>query len=97
MNKRQKKKQVWLKWIGGSYKSAKQRERQQHEELITFKRKAWVGHLTDKDIENFWFDLSLFPLENIKNGSIFRRRKRRKSKTDFKKSSKALAYCNLKR
>ena len=92
MNRRNKKKQKWLKWIGGDYKSHKQIERQRHEELLTFKHKAWAGHLADDDIKGFWFDLSLAPQEKVKDGSIFfKRRSRRGCKTNFKKVSKALA------
>ena len=92
MNRRNKKKQKWLRYIGGDYKSFKQLERQRHEELLIFKRKAWARHLTDDDIKSFWFDLSLAPIEKVKDGSIFfKRRSRRGCKTDFKKVSKALA------
>ena len=92
MNKRQRKKQRWLKWIGGSHQIAKQRKRKEHEELIAFKRKAWAKHLTNDDIDNFYIDLSLFPQERVKDGSIFvKRRKRRGCKTSFKKINKILA------
>lgn len=90
MNKRKKKKQKYLRWIGGSYRLDKERERKRHEELIIFKQKGRVGHLTKDDIKNFWMkDLDIYPeyIEQI----CSKKRRKRGSKTAYKKSSKALA------
>lgn len=90
MNKRKKKKQKYLRWIGGSYRLYKERERQRHEETIAFKKKGRAGHLTDDDIKNFWIkDLDIYPeyIEKI----CSRKRQPRGSKTAAKKASKALA------
>lgn len=96
MNKRQKKKQLWLRWIGGDYKHYKIVERQRHEQTIAFKKKGRAGHLTDDDIKNFWMKgLEFFP-ESIER-ICSQKRAPRGSKTAFKKASKALAYSPLKR
>lgn len=96
MNKRQKKKQLWLRWIGGDYKHYKIVERQRHEQTIAFKRKGKAGHLTDDDIKNFWIkDLEIFPefIEQI----CSHEKALKVRKTAFKRASKALAYYSLKR
>ena len=93
MNKRKKKKQKWLQWIGGDYKSYKILWRQRHEETITFKRKGRAGHLTDDDIKSFWVkNLDIFP-KHIEQ-MCSQKRAPKGSKTAFKKASKALAQCH---
>lgn len=96
MNKRKKKKQAWLQWLGGDYKAHKILWRQRHEETIAFKKKGRAGHLTEDDIKNFWMKgLEIEP--DFVEQMCSQKRAPRGSKTAFKKASKALAYCNLKR
>ena len=95
MNKRKKKKQLWLQWIGGSYQLYKQRERQHHEEHLNFQRKGRAGHLTEDDIKNYWITANM-PMEIVEKMCKWRK-PLRGNKTAFKKISKALAYSHLKR
>ena len=92
MNKRKKKKQKWLQWIGGDYKSFKMRDRQHHEETVAFKKKGRAGHLIEDDIKNFWMkglDIDSVLVEQM----CFQKRERglRGNKIAFKRVSKWLA------
>ena len=89
MNKRKKKKQKWLKFIGGNYQLYKQRERQHHEEHIRFQRKGRAGHLTEEDIKNYWLTADM-PLEIVQKMCEWKK-PLRGNKTSLKKATKAVA------
>lgn len=90
MNKRKKKKQKWLRFIGGGYQSYKQRERQHHEEHLNFQRKGRAGHLTEDDIKSYWLTAGM-PLEMVEQMCKWRK-PLRGNKTALKKAMKAIAY-----